>query len=113
MSPISTASWVLRDARPRGGPVLGGELEIATARPVGQDVDDLGEVALGVEPVELTGRDEREEVGGGAGVIVGAEKQPRFSSDGDAPQGALALVARYRQPAVVEEATQSCCCRTA
>jgi hypothetical protein len=52
------------DAGTRSGPVLGRELEVSVPRRVWQDVDDLGEVSLGVELVQLAGRDERQEVGG-------------------------------------------------
>jgi hypothetical protein len=54
----------------------GSELEVALARPVGQEVDDLGEVGLGVDVVQLAGGDEREEVRGGGRVVIGAEEEP-------------------------------------
>src|SRR3954454_12334006 len=65
------------------GPVLGGELEVAITRPVGHDADEVGEVGLGIEPVQLAGGDEREEVCGGAGVVVAAAKEPVLATDSD------------------------------
>jgi hypothetical protein len=94
-------------------PVFRAELKVARARPERKDVDDLGEVGLGVETVELAGDDEREEVRGGAGVVVGAEEEPGLATgagsvsslpftngDGSAPScgGATAfwtMLARY------------------
>jgi hypothetical protein len=44
-----------------------------------QHVDDLGEIRLGVQAVQLARGDEREQVGGARGVIVGAEEEPGAS----------------------------------
>ena len=60
-------------------PVLGRKLDVAVARPEGHDVDHLGEIDLGIEPVELAGGDEGEEIRGGVRVIVGAEEEPGLS----------------------------------
>src|SRR6516225_12011060 len=89
-------------------PVLGRELEIAVARPVRQDADDVGEVALDVEAVELARGDEREEVGRSLGVVARAEEEPRLAPDGDGgPQGALGVVVLETKSPVIEEATKS------
>lgn len=40
------------EAGARGGPAGGAELEVASGWPVGEDADELGEVALGIEVVE-------------------------------------------------------------
>ena len=64
-----------------GGPVLGRELEVPVAGPVRHDAEDVGEVVLGVEPVQKARGDEREQVGSSLGVVVGAEKQPGLSPD--------------------------------
>src|SRR5690606_24907150 len=53
-----------------GRPVAGRELEIAFVRPVRHDVDDLGQVGLGVEAVQLAAGDQGEAVRCGRGVIV-------------------------------------------
>jgi hypothetical protein len=55
------------EASAGSGPVPGGELEVASPRPVRQDADDVGEVALGVEADAR--RDEGEDVRGGLGVV--------------------------------------------
>src|SRR4051812_10250883 len=57
-------------------PVLWSELEVSVARPVGDHLDALAEVKLGVELVELARGDEGEEVAGGGGVVVGTVKHP-------------------------------------
>ena len=83
--PDGQREFAFDEARPRGGPVLGCELEIAVAGPVRQHAEDLGEIALGVEPVQLARRDERKEVGGGLGVVVGPEERPRFTIMASSP----------------------------
>ena|ERR1700722_7909231 len=65
-----------------GGPVAGRELEVPVGGPVSQDADKVAEVELGVEPVELARADQREEVGGGLGVVVAADEEPSVSTDG-------------------------------
>src|SRR4051812_44531182 len=57
-------------------PVLGGELEVALAGPIGHHADDVSEVGLGIEVVELAAGDEGEEVGRGGGVVVAAKEEP-------------------------------------
>jgi hypothetical protein len=74
-------------------PVFGSELEVASARPERNDADHLGEVCLGIESVELAGDDEREEVRGRGGVIVGAEEEPRLTTGADgSSECALAVI---------------------
>jgi hypothetical protein len=58
---------------------LGGELEVAVAGPVAEDAEQVAQVRLGVEPVQLARGDEREEVGGGLGVVVAADEEPGFA----------------------------------
>ncbi len=70
---------------------------------VRQDVDDLGEVALGIDAVKSARGDERENVGGGLGVIVKATEEPGFSSDGDGSQSTLRGVVVEAEAFVVEE----------
>lgn len=49
------------------------ELEVASARPVGHDADELREVGLGLEVVELGGGDQREDVRRCGNVVVGSD----------------------------------------
>src|SRR5262245_27345851 len=77
------------EPRASGCPVPGSELEVAVAGPVGEHAEQVAQVCLGVEPVQLAGGDEREQVGGGLGVIVAGNEQPGFSADGDATELAL------------------------
>jgi hypothetical protein len=58
------------------GPVARRELEVALAGPVGQDAEEVAQVGLGVELVEACGRDQREQVAGGLGVVVAADEEP-------------------------------------
>jgi hypothetical protein len=74
------------------GPVLGGELDVPLAGPVGHHADDVCEVGLGVELVQLAGGHEREEVRGGAGVVVAAAEEPILAADGDRAQRALGAI---------------------
>ena len=68
---------VLPHSAPALGLGVGGSSgQVAIARPIGQHVDVLGQVGLGVEPVQLAGHYEPKEVGGSAGVVVGAEEYP-------------------------------------
>ena len=74
-------------------PVFGSELEVTITRPERNDADHLGEVGLGIESVELAGDDEREEVRGRGGVIVGTEEQPRLPTGADgSSECALAVI---------------------
>ncbi len=47
------------DSRAGGGPVLGSELKVAVAGPVGKEMDNLGEIGLGVEAMQLSPRSAR------------------------------------------------------
>ena len=50
---------ITTEPSPSGCPVLGGELEVAFAGPVGHHANDVSEVLLGVEAVERAGGQER------------------------------------------------------
>lgn len=64
-------------------PVLGSKLEHALARPEGRDAGDVAQVKLGVEPVELGGRNESHKIGRGRGMVITAAEvnRPGFSGD--------------------------------
>lgn len=88
-------------------PVPGREFEVPVARPVRQDADDIREVCLDVELVQDTRGDEGEDVGGGAGVVAGAEKEPGLASDRDRrPEGSLGGIVVDAESAVVEETSK-------
>jgi len=70
---------------PRRGPVPRAELEHPIRRPHRDDAQDLGKVRLGVEAVKAAGRDEREEVAGGAAVVVAADEKPGLAASGKSP----------------------------
>jgi hypothetical protein len=90
-----------------GGPVLGSKLDVAVARPERHDANDLGWMRLGIETVELTRDDEREEVRSRSRVVVGAEGEPCLSTGADRrSESTLAVAVRERQPAVLEEAAE-------
>src|SRR5258706_4069090 len=59
-----------------GGPVAGAELEVALARPVGEDAEEVAQVGLGVERVQARRGDEREEMGGALRMVVAADEEP-------------------------------------
>jgi hypothetical protein len=88
---------------PSRAPVLRGELEVPIARPIREDPDDLGEVQLGVEVVELAGRDERQNVAGGGGVVIGAVEQKCTTCDGNSPELSLGGIVLHPEPAIFEE----------
>ena len=69
-------------------------------------MDDFGEVQLGVQPVQLAGGDERQEVGCSTGVVVGAAEEPCTTARGDTAQGTFGVIVGQGQSPVVEEATQ-------
>src|SRR5689334_16945324 len=73
-------------------PGLGTELDVPVVRPIGHDTDNAFEIGLGVEPVELTRGNEREEVCCSAGVVIAAEEQPILSTDGDGPERSFGTV---------------------
>jgi hypothetical protein len=64
-------------------PELGCEIEETVTGPVRQDAQQVAQVDVGVEGMEPSGGDEREEVTGGLGVVVGADEQPCVSADSD------------------------------
>ena len=94
------------EASAGGEPVARGELEVAVAGPVRQDAEQVAEVGLGIEAVETSGGDQREQVAGGLGVVVAADEQPRLSADGDPAQLALRFVVGQLESTVVEEASE-------
>src|SRR5688572_29107218 len=61
--------------------VGGSELEDARFGPVGEQVEQVAEVAPGLEPVELATGDERDEGGVGGGAFFGADEDPVFAPD--------------------------------
>jgi hypothetical protein len=61
---VADGELLLGDPRASNGPVFGREFEVATARPVRKDVDDVEQVGFGVQPVQLARGDEREDVCG-------------------------------------------------
>ncbi len=73
-----------------GAQVLRRDLDVAVAGPLRHDVNEVLNVGLGVELVELAGRDEREDVCRGGGVIVAAEHDPKFARGGDRREHSLA-----------------------
>ena len=77
-------------------PVARGELEVAIAWPMGQDADEVAEVGVGVEAMEASGGDQRQQVAGRLGVIVAAREQPRFAAHGDAAELSLGGVVSQR-----------------
>jgi len=101
---------------PRAGrrPIPGSELEIPLTGPERDDSNDLGEIRLGIEAVQLAGRDKREEIRRGAGVVVGAEEEPGLAARADGrAQRAFTVVVGDGKPAVVEKTTSGSFCRTA
>ena len=68
----------LRGGDAHGRPMPGAAPGVALSQPGRQHVEDLGEVGLGVEPVQLARRDERGEADDcGAGVVVGRRRARR------------------------------------
>jgi hypothetical protein len=74
---------------------------------VPKDAEQVAQVQLGVELVETSRGDEREQVTGGLGVVVGADEHPGVPADGDAAQFALRAVVCRLETAVIEVAHES------
>ena len=74
----------LVEASARSRSVLRRELEVALPRPVRHHANDVGEVALDVEPVEDARGDEREEVGGARDVQDRGRRRAHDDADGAA-----------------------------
>src|SRR5215207_2361598 len=84
--------------------VGGGELEDSGFRPVGEQIEQVAEVAPGLKAMKLAAGDERDEGGVGGGAVLGADKNPVFAPDRFLAQVSLGDVVGHRQSAVVEEA---------
>lgn len=86
--------------------VGGGELEDAGLGPVGEQVEQVAELAPRLEAVECAARDQRDERGVGEGAVFGADEDPVFPSDRFLSQVALGDVVGHRQATVIEEALE-------
>src|SRR3954462_3537251 len=84
-------------------PIGRSEFEDAVLWPVGQQVEEVSEVAPGLDVVEIAARDEGDEDGVGDRTIFGADEDPVFSSYSLAAEVSLGDVVRHRQPTVVEK----------
>jgi hypothetical protein len=71
---------------------LGASFEVAVLGPVGQDAEDVAKVLLGVEPVQASRGDQRQEIAGAGGVIVAADEEPGLAAHRDLPQLSLECV---------------------
>src|SRR5271154_819525 len=92
------------ETRASASPVLGRQLEIPFAGPVGQDAEEVAQVRLGVEAVQACRGDEREEVPGALAMRVAADKEPAASPDGNSAQFALRAIILEDETPVVEHA---------
>ena len=79
---------------------------------MGQDADDVAQVALGVELVQAGGRDEAEDVPGGLGVAVAAGEQRGVSDPDDLAQLSLGQVVSIRSRPSSRKARSASACRT-
>src|SRR5260221_14122933 len=61
--------------------VGGGELEDAGLGPVGEQGEQVAQVAPGLEAMQLAAGDERDEGGVGGSAVLGADENPVFPSD--------------------------------
>ena len=61
--------------------VGGGKLEDAGLGPVGEQVEEVAQVAPGLDAMEFAAGDQRDEGGVGCGSVFGADKQPVFTTD--------------------------------
>src|ERR1017187_2817334 len=86
-----------------GGPVLGRQFEVAVARPLAKDAEEVAQVFLGVEPMQSCRSDEGKQVAGASDMVVAADEKPCLSSDGNPAQLALGMVVVESQPSVVEK----------
>jgi hypothetical protein len=87
--------------------VGGGELEDTGFRPVGEQIEQVAQVAPGLETVQLAAGNERDEGGVGGGPVFRADENPVLATDGLFSQVALRDVVGHRQSALVEEALVS------
>src|ERR1041384_2401453 len=86
--------------------VGGGELEDAGLGPVGEQVEQVAQVAPGLDSVQLAAGDERDEGGVGGGAVLGADENPIFAPDRFFSQVSLGNIVGHGQPPVVEEALE-------
>src|SRR5271169_4748740 len=90
------------------GPVPGEQFVDAIDRVVGDAGDDVGEPSLGVDAVEASGPYERVHYGGSTAAFVGASEEVVLAPQGQRADGAFGGVVRHFEPAVVDEAGESC-----
>jgi hypothetical protein len=75
-------------------------------RPVRQNVDDLSQVRLRVQPVQSAARDERTQVRRRARGVIAPEEQPVLPAHGHATKRPLRRVVHQHESAVLEKPTQ-------
>jgi hypothetical protein len=73
---------------------------------VGQDAEEVAQIALGVESVQAARGDERDEGAGGLGAVVVADERPVLPADDELTELALAAVVVEGQLRVVDEARE-------
>src|SRR6478735_377256 len=83
--------------------VGGGELKNAGLGPVGEQVEEIAQVAPGLDAMEFAAGDQRDEGGVGGGAVFGSYKEPVFATHRFFSQVSLGDVVRHRQATVVEE----------
>src|SRR5688572_24431647 len=86
--------------------VGGGELENTGLRPVGEQIEQVAEVAPGLKAMKLAAGNERDEGCVGRGAVFGAHEEPVFSPDGFFSEVSLGDVVGHRQSAVIEKALE-------
>src|SRR6478752_8663018 len=86
--------------------IRGGEFEDAGFGPVGEQVEQIAQVAPGLDAMEFAASDQRDEGGVGGGSVFGADKQPVFSADSFFSQVSLGDVVGHRQATIIEEALE-------
>src|SRR6478736_3380142 len=87
-------------------PIGGSELEQAISGPGADHAEQVSEVAVGLDSVQASAGEQRDEHGVDGSAVVAADEQPVSTTEDLAAQIQLADVVVCGEPTVVEEAPQ-------
>src|SRR6478609_5718533 len=87
--------------------IRGGELEDAGLGPIGEQVEQIAQVAPRLDAMEFAASDQRDEGGVGGGAVFRADEEPVFAPNCFLAEISLRDVVGHRQAAVVEKPLES------
>lgn len=95
------------EASEGASPVLGRKLDIAIAEPMAEDAENVPEILLGVEVMQAGRSDQGKQVAGGGAVVIGANKEPGLSPDGDVLKTTFGGIVVDVQTTIIKETLKS------